>query len=216
MTSWCEMELLTHKYIFYLDFLDMYGLFFAAADCLKSLSFMYKLETFYSCDLLINSMLWEGRSGREKKRGGWDACRLAAAAWLLSFFCFFHFLWDTVMFLQTPHFVTFQSGMSKLLLRLSFPHETPFKWIQGPGLDVWQAGAHFFFFFIPFILRLIKKCQKTVKSEVLNFLGNFSLQLPKVLKSPVYHQRREKKLFFLQLKKPGDVFFSLLKDWQNN
>lgn len=61
------MELLTHKYIFYLDFLDMYGLFFAAADCLEVLSFMYKLETFYSCDLLINSLY---RSRRKEKGGG--------------------------------------------------------------------------------------------------------------------------------------------------
>lgn len=66
----------------------MYGLFFAAADCLKSLSFMYKLETFYSCDLLIIPR-YTGEG--ETWRGGhkWGACRLAAARLLYSFLLLF-------------------------------------------------------------------------------------------------------------------------------
>lgn len=84
----------------------MYGLFFAAADCLKVLSFMYKLETFYSCDLLINSLY----RIRRKVKGVevWAACR-SAAAWLLFFFFFFKYV--TLMFVQTLHFVALQSGM---------------------------------------------------------------------------------------------------------
>lgn len=57
----CEMELLTHKYIFIfiLNFLDVDGLFFAAqtqeaTDSLRSLCFMYKFNGF-TLNLSFNS-----------------------------------------------------------------------------------------------------------------------------------------------------------------